>query len=106
MDQTLGVGVVECLGDGRDQFGGRGESEPFATNPRRQITPLDKLGDDKAEAVRRAAQVVNRHDMGMLEPGEDPRLPQIGLDILVATDRSGLGTLIATGRSRSSSWAR
>ena len=72
-----------------------------------KIAPLDELGDHEAQPVVGTPHVVNRHDMGMVETGNDAGFLQVSLDILGLRDtRHGRGTLIATGRLRSSSKAR
>ena len=106
MDQAPRVGVVQRLGDRRHQLRRLPEGRPALPQPLRQVAALDVLGDDVAEAVVGPAHVVDRDDVRVVELGEGAGLGQVGLDVLGPATRSGLGTLIATGRSRSSSWAR
>ncbi len=49
------------------------------------------------------AHVIDRHDVGVVEPGDRAGLSQIGASMGQAVAR---GTLIATGRLNCSSWAR
>ena len=106
VDQAPGVGVVQRLGDGRHQLGRLAERRPALPQPLGQVAPLDVLRDDVAEPVVGPAHVVDRDDVRVVEPGEGAGLGQVGLDVPGPATRSGFGTLIATGRSSSSSWAR
>ena len=74
------------------------------SDPDRQVAAFDELRHDEAEPVFRATHIVDRHDVGMVQLGEDPgfnreTLPHPRSRVI----RSGFGTLMATGRSRSSS---
>ena len=53
-----------------DQLRRLPERRPALPEPVRQVAPLDVLGDDVAEAVLGAADVVDRHDVGVVQPGE------------------------------------
>ena len=83
----------------------RNDGRPVSILAARSL-PVDELRDDVAEAVVGPAHVVDRDDVRVVELGEDAGLGQVRLDVLGPATRSGLGTLIATGRSSSSSWAR
>ena len=67
--------------------------DPALPQPLRQVAALDVLGDDVAEAVVGPAHVVDRDDVRVVEPGEDPGLGQVGLDVLGAGDPLGVGHL-------------
>ena len=69
------------------------KGHPALTQPLRQVAALDVLGDDVAEAVVGAADVVDRDDVGVVELGEDLGLGQVGLDVLGAGDPLGVGHL-------------
>ena len=73
------------------------------SDPDRQVAAFDELRDDEAEAVVRATHIVDRHDVGMVQPGEDAGFVRYASTSSGWAIRSGFGTLIATGRSRSSS---
>ena len=75
--------------------------EPLSPCP--QIASLDELRDDENLSVFRSSHIMDRNDMWVVEIGEDLSFVQESRDILGARTRSGLGTLIATARSRSSS---
>ena len=57
VDQPSGVGVMQGLGDRRDQFRRLPEGRSSLSDPGRQIAALDELGDDEAETVVGAAHV-------------------------------------------------
>ena len=104
VDQPSGVGVMQGFGDRGNQFRRIPEGRSSLSNPDRQVAAFDELRDHEAKTIVRATHVVDRHDVGMVQPGEDA-----GFDSDNASTssgrvmRSGFGTLIATGRSRSSS---
>ncbi len=52
----------------------------------RQVAAFDELRDHEAEPIFRATHVMDRHDMRMIQPGEDSSFGQISLDILGASD--------------------
>ena len=106
MDQAPRVGVVQRLGDRRHQLRRLPEGQPALPQPLRQVAALDVLRDDVAEAVVGPADVVDRDDVGVVELGEVRASARYASMSSGPATRSGLGTLIATGRSRSSSWAR
>ena len=55
-------------------------------NPDRQIAAFDELRDHEAESVLRATHVMDRHDVGMVQFGEDAGFVQKRLDILGVGD--------------------
>ena len=57
MDQSLVVGVVQCLGDGGDQFRRFGSDNRFCL-VRAQVGALDELRDDVAQAVLGPADIM------------------------------------------------
>ena len=63
MDESLLVGVMQGVSDGRDQFGGFPILEPLLLEPRGEVGPLDVLRDDVAGAVLRAADIIHRNDV-------------------------------------------
>ena len=81
VDQSLGVSIVECLGDDGDELCRLGRRQPILPSSVPQIRPLDDLGHDEAQAVRRAPHVMHRNDVGVVQPGEDAGLGQVGLCI-------------------------
>ena len=81
-NRSLGVGVVQRVAEHGDQLA------PIRANAGRprpsrvcQVAAFHVLGDDVATAVVGAADVVDRHDVGVREPREDPGLAQVGLDV-------------------------
>ncbi len=71
VDQTSGVGVMECVGNRGNQFRRIPEGRSSLSNPDRQVTAFDELRDHEAKTILRATHVMNRHDIGMVQPGED-----------------------------------
>jgi len=85
VDQPSGVGVVQGVGDRGNQFRRIPEGRSSLSHPDRQIAALDELRHDEAESVFRATHVMDRHDVRMVELGEDSgfnkkRLGILGMD--------------------------
>ena len=98
MDQPSGVGVVQGVGDRGDQFrrlvkAGASLSLILV----RQVAAFDELRDDEAETVVGATHVVDRHDVGMVQAGEDAGFVQVRLDILGVGDSFGVRHLDRDG---------
>ena len=55
--------------------------QPILPSSVPQIRPLDELGHDEAQAVRCPPHVMHRNDVGVVQPGEDAGLGQVGLRI-------------------------
>ena len=70
---------------------------PMLPDPDRQVASFDELGDDEAQTVVGATHVMNRHDMGMVEVGDDAGFGQVCLDILGPRDSFGAGNLDRNG---------
>ena len=86
MDQPSGMGVVQGVGDGGNQFRRIPEGRSSLPDPDRQVAAFDELRDDEAESVFRATHVEDRHNMGMVEFGEDPGFNKERFEILGAGD--------------------
>ena len=86
VDQPSGVGVVQGVGDGGNQFRRIPEGQSSLSHPDRQIAAFDELRHDEAESVFRATHVKDRHDVGMVQPGEDSGFNEKRLDILGVGD--------------------
>jgi hypothetical protein len=86
VDKTPGVGVMECVGNRRNQSRRIPEGRSGLSNPDRQVTAVDELRDHEAKPVLSATHVMDRHDMGMIEFGENSGLNKTRLDILGASD--------------------
>ncbi len=86
-------GVMERLGDDGDEFRRFAESGASLSHSDRQIAAFDELRDHEAEPVFRATHVMNWHDMGMVQLGEDASFVQIRLHILGMGDTSGVRNL-------------
>ena len=56
------------------------------SHPDRQVAAFDELRHDEAESVFRATHVIDRHDVGMVQLGEDSGFNEKRLDILGASD--------------------
>ena len=72
----------------------------------RQVAALDVLRDDVAEAVVGAAHVMDRHDVRVVEVGEDAGFGQVGFGVLGAGDALRVRHLDGHGAVNCSSWAR
>ena len=82
VDQAPCMSVMQGFGDRRHQSRRFVKTGACFLDPRGKIAPLDELGDDEAETIVGAPHVVNRHDMGMVEAGNDAGFVQVSLDIL------------------------
>jgi hypothetical protein len=78
MDQSLLVGMVQRLGHRRHQFDRLVDRQPGLLEPRSEIGAVDVLRDDVAGKLVRAADIVNRHDVGVIEVGDGAGFGQIG----------------------------
>ena len=72
---------MERLGDDGDELCRLGKGQAILPSSVPQIRPLDELGHDEAQAVRCASHVMHRHDAGVVQPGENAGLGQVGLGI-------------------------
>ncbi len=79
--EVMNMSVVQCLAEDRDHLGGLGNGKPSATKPGGEVAPIHILGHHVTVAVLGAAHVVDRHDVRMGEPGDDPGFLEVGLNI-------------------------
>jgi len=70
--------------------GAFGDREPKCPQPRRQITAGDVFGNDVAGVVLGAADVMDGHDVRMVEVGDGAGFAQIGLYIGGPSDPVGM----------------
>ena len=89
MEQPSGVGVVQCVGNGGNQFRRIPNGRSNLSNPDRQIAPFDELRDHEAETIVGASHVVDRNDVGMIKARNDAGFIQVCLDIFRARDSLG-----------------
>jgi hypothetical protein len=82
VDQPSGVGVMQCVGDRGHQLRGIPERRSSLCNPGRQIAAFDEIRHDERESVIRAAHVEDRHDVGMVQFGEDPGFKEKRFQVL------------------------
>jgi hypothetical protein len=73
VDHALAVGMVEGVGDLRDDLGGLAEIEAPAGLRLRQRGALDAGADDVRHGLG-VPHLVDRHDTGVAQPGRVPRL--------------------------------
>ena len=97
MDQAAGVCVVEGLGDCRHQLGRIAECEPSLPHSLGQVAPLDVLRHDVTEPVVGPADVIDRDDVRVVEPGECAGLGKVFLDVLRPGHSPGVGHLHGDG---------
>jgi hypothetical protein len=90
MDKPLLVGVVQRLGNGSDKFGCISIFEPLLFQFRREIGAFDVLGDNVTGTFFRAANIMHRHNTGMIEIGDRASLGQIRLGIFGFGDQFGV----------------
>ncbi len=93
VDQVPRMGVVQRLGDRRHQLGRLPKGHPALTQPVCQVGALDVLGDHVAQAGLGPAHVIDGHDVGMVELGEELGLGQVDRDVLGAGGPLGVGHL-------------
>ena len=86
VDQPPSVGVMQCFSDRRNQFRRFPESRVGLSSSCRQVAPFDELRHDEAESVFGATHVMDRHDVGMVQPGEDACFDKERLDVLGLSD--------------------
>ena len=51
-----------------------------------QVAALDQLGDEIAPTLRGGADIVDRHNMGMVQTGQDTSLGQVSLGMVGPKD--------------------
>ena len=90
VDQPPGVGVMQCVGNGGNQLRRIPEGRANLIHPDRQIAAFDELRHDETEPVFRATHVMDRHDVGMVQLGEDAGFNEKCLGILGASDSFGI----------------
>ena len=90
MDQPSGVGVMQCVGNRGDQFRRIPEGRSSLSHPDRQVAAFDELRDHEAESVFRATHIEDRHDVGMVQLGEDSGFNEKRFDILGVGDSFGV----------------
>src|SRR5262249_12973931 len=81
VDQTALVGVVQRLGNSGRNFHRLRDGRPGLFQALLQVGPFDEFGDEEAGAVLATANVVDWHDVGVVQAGEDARLGQVGFDV-------------------------
>lgn len=81
MENSLLVGIVQRLGHRRHQLGRICHGRPVGLDPLRQGAAFDELGDDEAGVVLGAANVMHRHDVGVVEVGDGAGFGQVGFGI-------------------------
>ena len=90
VDQPSAMGVMQGVGDRGDQFRRIPEGRASLFHPDCQVASFDELRDDEAEPVFRAAHVVDRHDVGMVQLGENSGFDEKRFHILGAGDSFGV----------------
>ena len=84
MHQPLLVGVVQRLGHRRHQFDGFVHRQPGLLEPRGEVGAVDVLRDDEAGKLFGAADIMDRHDVRVIEIGDRAGFGQIGFGIFGA----------------------
>jgi hypothetical protein len=84
---------MQGVGDGGDEFRRIPERRSSLSHPDRQVAAFDELRHDETKSVFRATHIEDRHDVGMVQLGEDAGLAEIGLDILIPGDSFRIGHL-------------
>jgi hypothetical protein len=84
--QTAHMGVVERLGHGRDQLGDVAKRHARVPQTLGEVAALDVLRHHEAEAVVRAAHVVDGDDVRVFEPRQRAGLGQVLLDVMRSRD--------------------
>ena len=81
MHQPLLVGVVQRLGHRRHQFDRFVDRKPGLLEPRGEVGAVDVLRDDEAGAVLGAADIVDGHDVRVVEVGDGAGFGQVGFGV-------------------------
>jgi hypothetical protein len=86
MNQPPRMSKVQGFGDRCYQSRRLVKAGSALLDPLGKVAPLDELGDHEAQTIIGAPQVVNRHDMRMVEAGEDTGFVQVRLDVFRLRD--------------------
>ena len=81
MDQPLLVRVVQGLGDRRSQFRRFGVGEGGLLHSAAKARAVDVLRDEEARELRRAADIVDRHNVLVVQVRQHPGFVQVRFDI-------------------------
>jgi hypothetical protein len=81
MDQPLLVGVVQCLGYCRHQFDSLVDRKAGLLDLRGEVRAVDVFRDDETGELVGTADIVYRHDVGMIEVGDGSGFGEIGLGV-------------------------
>ena len=84
------MGVVQGLGDDRDDFCGLPRRKGALLDPYPQVCSFDELRDHIAQPVRRPIRLKDRHDVGMVEAGQDLPFLKVEFDVLGPADHVGM----------------
>ena len=81
VEHVVTVGIMQCIADDGDQLGGLGISEPSTTKPGRQIATFHILGHNIISLILGTSHIIDRHDVGMGEAGDDAGFVEVRLDV-------------------------
>src|SRR5262245_36530205 len=81
---------MKSLGDDSNQVRRVPEGRAIPADPRRQVAALDELRDHEAESIVRATHIEDRHDVRVVQPGEDAGFVQVRLHIPGISDALGV----------------
>jgi hypothetical protein len=84
---------MQGVGDRGNQLRRMPEGGSSPIHPERQVGAFDELRGDEAESVFRATHIEDRHDMGMVQLGQDSGFTEKRFDILGAGDSFGVWDL-------------
>ncbi len=87
VNESLAMGVVECFSDRCHQFCRLSVRRTSLLNLRGKVAALDQFRDDVAQTVR-GAEIVNRHDVSVIETGEYTGFGQICLGFFLGKSLS------------------
>jgi hypothetical protein len=93
VNQVALMRVVQGLGGQADDLRCLRGSRPALPDSVRQVAAFDELGDDVAQAIVGAAEVVHGYDAGVIEAGQDAGLGQVLLRIGSGADPAAVGHL-------------
>ena len=81
MHDPMEMSVVQGVRNGRNDLGRFRVRETVLFDPGRQIAALDQLGHHVAQSILRWSRIVDGHDVGMVQAGQNSGFGDVEFDV-------------------------